>query len=382
MKKKFAIGIPSYNEAEQISFVLKQIDQGICKYFNPSEFVVFNLDSNSSDGTKEVFLKTKITCFKKYLETPPGKGRAMLMLFKYCVKNNIPYVATIDADLKSIKPDWVYKLLMPITKGYDFVIPVYTRNRFKANITNHFAYPIILANYGIELRQPLGGEFGYSFEFCKYLLSHPKYSKTYQYGIDIFISCCSLFGGFKIKETYLGKKIDAPSFYHMESTFRQVSESGIFTTRCHRKESFKFGKISENKKASGIDESKNFPHKETIPKLKRQLARRFFKYQDQGLYQQFVANQPLIKRIAVIMENGDLSSLDENLWTDYLASVLKKCYQKNFDLGNLKIVSRINTPIYRWRVMTYWLLVENLKSEEAERIVKKQAFLLKNKLNK
>lgn len=377
---KFAIGIPSYNEAESIRYVLKTVDKGLSVYFHPSNCLIVNLDSKSLDGTKEIFLKTITKCRKKYLMVPKGKGRAMLFFFKYCLKNKIPYLATVDADLKTITPQWIYKLLKPVTQNYDYTVPVYTRNRFEANITNHFAYPLILANYGIELRQPLGGEFGYSASFCRYLLKQPKYLKTFGYGIDIFISCSALAGGFKIKEINLNKKIHAPSYFHMESTFRQVSESGIFITKIHRQRKFKIGKIKHNFQSSGVDEFKYFPHKKFLPRLKKQLQIRFIRYKNKGLYSMFIANKSLIDKIAFIIKNGDVYSLSESIWTDYLICLLKNCYQMAFKINNLKIISRITIPVYRWRVMTYWLSVENSKSEEAEKIIKNQAIMLESKL--
>lgn len=375
-----AVGIPSYNEAKYIRFVVTQIDKGINKYFNHLNCILINLDSKSTDNTKEIFLKTPTLSAKMYTSTPKGKGGAMLHFFKFCLDNKIPCIATIDADLKTVTPVWIYKLLKPILDGYDYTVPVYTRNRFEANITNHFAYPLILASYGVELRQPLGGEFGYSANFCRYLLKHPKHLKTYGFGIDIFISCCALFGNFKIKETYLGKKIHAPSFYHMESTFRQVFESGIFMIRSYRDKNFKVGKIEKSHRSSGIDEFKYFPHKKSITRLKKQLKRRFFRYKRKGLYDKFVANKVLMNKIASIIRNNDVSSLDGNIWTDYLAYITKTCTGNNFDTRELKIVSRITIPIYRWRAITYWLAVENVKPKEAERIIRDQAKLLKNKM--
>lgn len=379
-KIKFAVGIPSYNEAESIAFVLKQVDKGLAKYFDSSECLMINLDSHSPDKTRNRFLQIKTHVSKKSLTVPRGKGRAMLYFFQFCLKNNIPYIATVDADLKSITPIWIYKLLRPIVEGYDYVIPVYTRNRFEANITNHFAYPLIYANYDVQLRQPLGGEFGYSKKFCQFLLTYKKYSKIYDYGIDIFISCCAIFGGFNIMETYLGKKIHAPSFYHMEPTFRQVFESGIFVTKTHRNKNYKIGKIQKNKRSGGIDEFKYFPHKKKISKLKKQLKRRFLKYKKMGLYDKFIGKKLLINKISKIINKEDLISFKPKLWLDYLTCLLKTCYAGNFDIFSLKIVSRITVPVYRWRAMTYWLSVENLKPKEAEKIIKDQAMMLKNKM--
>ncbi len=380
MSYKIAIGVPSYNEAKYVRFVLRQVDAGIKKYFDPKECLILNLDSYSTDGTKEIFLSTKTVTEKKSVTTPSGKGRAMLHFFKFCIKNNIPYCATVDADLKSIKPNWVYSLIHPLEVGFDYTIPVYTRNRFESNITNHFAYPLLYSAYPIGLRQPLGGEFGYSKRFCQYLLQQPKQLKTFQYGIDIFISCNAIAGGYNIKEVYLGKKIHKPSFYHMEPTFRQVFESGVFVSRLHRHKKISLGKISLSSKSSGIDKYKCFPHKGVIEKLLKQLKVRFLRYKKLGCYNFYLGND-LLKKVEKIVQKGK-PNLSGDLWTDILAKVLKKCYENNFKVNKLSTVSRMLIPIYRWRAASCWLEIENMDTNQAEKVIRREAARLRNNLKK
>lgn len=380
MPIKIAVGIPSYNEADCIRFVLRQVDSGIKKYFKPEECLILNLDSNSIDGTRKIFLSTTTVTQKKSVRVSPGKGRAMLYFFKFCIENNIPFCATIDADLKSIKPNWIYDLIHPLENGFDYTIPVYTRNRFESNITNHFAYPLLYSVYPIGLRQPLGGEFGYSRKFCEYLLKQPKHRKTFQYGIDIFISYNAIAGGFNIKEVYLGKKIHAPSFYHMELTFRQVFESGVFVSMLHRHKKISLGKISLSKKSMGIDNFKYFPHKSAIKKLLKKLQARFFRYQKMGYYTQYI-DRELSKKVEHVIKDSK-PNLSGDLWADVLATTLKKCYHRNFDTKKLSTISRILIPIYRWRAASCWLEIENMTTREAENIIRKEATLLRKKLIK
>jgi len=232
---RIAVGIPSFQEADRISYVVKRVDEGLRQICNRSECIIINVDSHSTDGTNAAFLATMTQSPKRTLWVPRGKGRAMLAFFDFCVSHGVSWCATVDADLESIESDWIPRLLKPIREGADFAIPVYTRNRFESNITNHFAYPLLSSVYGAGLRQPLGGEFGYSRRLCEYLIAQPRHPKTLEYGIDIFITSNALAGGFSISEVYLGRKIHAPSFYHMESTFRQVFESGLFVTGNHRR---------------------------------------------------------------------------------------------------------------------------------------------------
>lgn len=377
-RPNMAVGIPSFREAGRISFVVKQIDAGLREAFDPAKCVIVNMDSYSDDGTNAVFEATSTRVPKRTLWVPGGKGRAMLAFFAFCVRSGIPFCVTIDADLRSIKPSWVPQLVAPIAEGADFTIPVYTRNRFEANITNQFAFPLLASVYKADLRQPLGGEFGFSRRFCSYLLSQQRHRSTLRYGIDMFITCNAIAGGFSIEEVYLGSKIHAPSFYHMESTFRQVFESGLFVTNLHRRHYTENSSISLNERSSGIDPYKYFPHKAAIPRLLRQLRKRFNRYRDRQLYDRYI--EPGI--IVTIAERINCAEprLDLDLWIRTLGSFVRAYYERPVSDGTLGMMSRILFPIYRLRAISYWLQVENACPEEAEAEVLRGTSLLKVQL--
>ncbi|HIP92755.1 MAG TPA: glycosyltransferase, partial [Thermotoga sp.] len=52
---KVIVGIPSFNNAETISYVAKTAARGILDFFDEDGMIV-NSDGNSSDGTREKFL--------------------------------------------------------------------------------------------------------------------------------------------------------------------------------------------------------------------------------------------------------------------------------------------------------------------------------------
>ena len=66
------VGIPSYNEADNIAFVAEQASLGLKKYFPKLKAVIINVDNNSEDGTKEAFLNAKTKVPKIYISTPKG----------------------------------------------------------------------------------------------------------------------------------------------------------------------------------------------------------------------------------------------------------------------------------------------------------------------
>ena len=72
-----AVGIPSYNEADNIEFVVRQVAAGLEKYFPDLNTVIINADNFSQDGTKDAFIAADSGHIPKvYLSTPAGvKGK-------------------------------------------------------------------------------------------------------------------------------------------------------------------------------------------------------------------------------------------------------------------------------------------------------------------
>jgi glycosyltransferase involved in cell wall biosynthesis len=224
---EFIVGIPSYLEADTISFVTKQVDLGLTRHFGQLKSMIINVDNNSEDDTKGAFLSTETKTPKLYISTPKGvkgKGNNVLNLLNFAKKQaqSLKVVLTVDADLRSITPDWIKYLGEPILKGYDYVLPLYSRHQFDGTITNHICYPLVYALLGKDFRQPIGGEIGFSPALMNYWLEQKWNSSTKQYGIDIFMTLQAIFGDFKICESGLGAKVHKASSPKLGPMFTQV----------------------------------------------------------------------------------------------------------------------------------------------------------------
>ena len=187
------VGIPSYNNAETISYVAKTASEGIVKYFNGDGLIV-NSDGDSSDGTREVFMSTE-TDVEKYsfvYEGIPGKGSAIKAIFEVAKIVDADAVVLLDADLRSVQPWWVERLAKPILDGKaSYVAPHYLRHKYDGTITNNICYPLTSALYGKKIRQPIGGDFGISGELVSTYLSKPESvwkSDVARFGIDIWMT--------------------------------------------------------------------------------------------------------------------------------------------------------------------------------------------------
>ena len=156
-KADLVVSIPSYNEADSIEYPTKQASLGITRYFPDKKCVIINCDNNSPDNTKEAFFNTPTEAPKMYISTPPdvkGKGNNFKNLFRAAVELNAKAIVVVDADLKSITPQWIRYLAEPLMGRFDYVTPIYVRHKYDGTITNHIAYPLLRTLFGLRVRQP------------------------------------------------------------------------------------------------------------------------------------------------------------------------------------------------------------------------------------
>jgi len=202
------VGIPSFNESDTISNVAATASQGLLEYFPHKKCVIINADNDSPDGTREAFLSTETKAPKIYISTPKGvkgKGRNVRNLFLAAVELKASAVVIVDADLTSFTPKWILRLGEPLFRGFDYVSPIYERHKYDASITNHFARPLLQALYGVKIRQPIGGDFGFSGKAAMAFLSEELWTEhVSHFGIDIWMTTLACLRGLKVCETFLG----------------------------------------------------------------------------------------------------------------------------------------------------------------------------------
>lgn len=209
------VGIPSYNEADVISYPTEKASEGLVKYFGDKNSVIINCDNNSTDGTREAFMNTPTEVVKIYLSTPPGvkgKGNNFRNLFKKSCDLGAQAIVAVDADLKSITPRWIKNLAQPIFEDFGFVAPLYVRHKYDGTITNNIAYPMTRSIYGRRVRQPIGGDFGFSGELAEIYLKQREWTPAVaEFGIDIWMTITAMCHGIPICQSYMGRpKVHKP----------------------------------------------------------------------------------------------------------------------------------------------------------------------------
>ena len=218
------VGIPSFNNAKTIGHVVRAVQTGFAKYFPDRKCILVNSDGGSKDNTMDVVHETGVTDLQSILvhhrtgpvfkiATPyhgiPGKGSAFRTIFEIASALNVKACAVVDSDLRSITPEWIELLIKPvIEQGFDYVAPLYHRHKYDGTITNSIVYPVTRALYGTRVRQPIGGDFGFSGGMAKHYLTKDVWeTDVARYGIDIWMTTTAIADGFRVCQSFLGAKI-------------------------------------------------------------------------------------------------------------------------------------------------------------------------------
>jgi hypothetical protein len=92
--------------------------------------------------------------------------------------------------------------------GQDLVTPLYARHRLDGTITNSIAFPLTAALYGRRLRQPIGGDFGFSGRLAAHWAAKQVWSTDVaRFGVDIWMTTVALCEGFSVCQSVLGAKL-------------------------------------------------------------------------------------------------------------------------------------------------------------------------------
>lgn len=218
------VGIPSYNNARTIGHVVRAAAAGLTKHFSGLKAIIVNSDGGSTDGTQEAVARAEFSDLATILVshrtapvakivTPyhgiPGKGSAFRTILQIADRLGVRACAVVDSDLRSITPEWFELLLRPILDGHaDYVAPFYQRHKFDGTITNAIVYPLTRALYGKRIRQPIGGEFGFSGDLARVFLAKPVWeTDVARFGIDIWMTTTAVAERFRVCQAYLGAKL-------------------------------------------------------------------------------------------------------------------------------------------------------------------------------
>lgn len=374
------VGIPSYNNARTIGHVVRAVQVGFAKYFPAKKCILVNSDGGSTDGTMDVIKNETIEDFESILvhhrtgpifkiTTPyhgiPGKGSAFRTIFEIANALNVKACAVVDSDLRSITPEWIELLIKPVIDGkYDYVAPLYHRHKYDGTITNSIIYPLTRALYGKRLRQPIGGDFGFSGNLAKFYLTKDVWeSDVAKYGIDIWMTTTAIANNFKLCQSFLGAKIHDPKDpgADLSAMLHQVVGATIDLMETYT-DVWKKIKSSESlltygfKYAVGL-EPINVNVERMIEKFKLGTKELY------PVWETFLPDDVLDFLLAAQDLSEDKFRIPDNVWAEIIYSFALACHRK---IINKEHLLKSLTPLYIGRVASFVMETPYSNADEVE----------------
>ena len=382
LKADIVVGIASYNNARTISRVVEAVDVGLGKYYPGLKSIIVNSDGGSTDNTPQMVLGASVDhraalishrLFPVHrITTPyhgiPGKGSAFRTIFKTAVELGAMACCVVDADLRSITPEWVELLLAPVlNEGFDFVAPLYMRHKYDGTITNSIIYPFTRALYGKKIRQPIGGEFGFSGKLAEFYLTQDVWNTDIaRFGIDIWMTTEAVAGGFKVCQSYLGAKIHDPKDpgSDLSDMFVQVVGSFMALTEKHYQQ-WKLVRVPEDIPTFGFKYSVGVvPVHVNIERMIKNFELGAENLQD--VWKEFLS-AGVVGSVKEISKLGEKNfNFPKELWTSIIYDCMLAFHHKKISADHLM---KSLIPLYYGRTASFFIEMRDKTDEESEEAV-------------
>ncbi len=208
------VGIPSYKNAHTIGHVVETAGDGMLAHFPNLRPVIAVVDGGSSDETVHVALNRPLPPTVRRVITTyqgiQGKGSAVRAIFEMSRSLGVKACLVFEADLTSLSRDWVQHLAAPILSGaYDLAIPNYARPLAESGVSDIIAYPLTRVLYGVDLRNPMPGDFAISGALAATFHDRDVWeTDVARHGIDIWMSTVAINENLRMCQVRLGTKIE------------------------------------------------------------------------------------------------------------------------------------------------------------------------------
>lgn len=373
------VGIPSYNEAKLISYPTQMANEGLIKYFGDKNSVIINCDNNSPDGTREAFMNTPTEVPKIYISTPPGvkgKGNNVRNLLEKSCDCGAQAVLLVDADLKSITPRWIKNLAEPLFEDFGFVAPLYVRHKYDGTITNNIAYPMTRSIYGRRVRQPIGGDFGFSGELAEIYLKQRNWTPAVvEFGIDIWMTTTAMCHDIPICQSYMGRpKIHKPKDpgESLGPMFLQVVGT-IFDMMTRRVAFWKEVRWSKPTAIFGF----GLGEMELPPPVDVNLERLYDKFQagfkSHDAFWKGILSTSVYKKLSEVKTLGFADfEFPANLWAEILIDFAVAYKNRASDR---EAIMESLIPLYYGRTCSFVIQLEPMTIQQAEEVIEDQCIV-------
>lgn len=210
---EIVVGIPGYYNVDTLRHVVETAIQGLAQYFPTHRAIVFSVASIYTDEMRAliegVAAPAPLTVLASPIQGGQGRGVAVRAVLEAMTRLGARAGALLNSDVPSITPAWLDVLIGPVLRdSFDFVVPNYVRHRHAGTLNDFLVYPLTRALFGVDLRHPIGGEYGFSADLAHFWLTQSVWqdSDVARSAIDVWMTTTALAEGFRIAQANLGMK--------------------------------------------------------------------------------------------------------------------------------------------------------------------------------
>jgi glucosylglycerate synthase len=217
------VAVPSYNNAGTIAQTIQAIEEGYQQNFVRDRVVIVNVDGGSTDHTPEIVLNTNgrksaghrgITSLRtvhrvstQYAKAP-SQAMALRTILTTADLLRARSCAVISPTTMNLDSTWIANLLRPAYRqNFQFVAPLYARNKYQGLLARNLLYPMSRAVFGQSIRELYSDEWGFSGRLAEQCLAQNVWSDE---GIrarpEAWMALSAISSDMKCCQSFLGPK--------------------------------------------------------------------------------------------------------------------------------------------------------------------------------
>jgi hypothetical protein len=357
------VGIPTRNEAATVSTVARTADAGLVLAGSERPGVIALADNGSTDGTVERFLETEVRARKVVVRSGgegTGKGTNVFALMDKAMELGASRLVLIDGDIRSAEPEWVGRLAHAVEgPAPTMAAPIYRRNRYEANSTNHLVCPLLGALFGSTLQQPIAGDFAFNRAFMQRVASWPRPASASLYGIDVWLTANALREGHRVVEVPLGRKIHNSPFPKILFLPQQVLDALLHIAAATDRPRPASASVFAAEPRDAVDAAAKRQDPEVVAWVTRSVGAYLTKYGSDivSLFPAAAGLGPAPWGLRVRLED----------WPLLLADCLEGVAAGEFERSRDHLIA-----LYVNRVMTFWDEIDGLGPHEIDAVLDRQ----------
>jgi hypothetical protein len=219
------VGMSSHDAANAVSHALDAIEESFQRNFVRQRVVIVNVGGGDQDedsvvakgpgsvaekgarlpGITSLRTSHRVTA---NVPGPPSRGIALRTILAAADLLRARACAVVSPAVSNLTPDSIANLLRPVYREkFDFVAPLYTRNKYQGLLARNLLYPMSRALFGWGLRELFSDEWGFSGRLAARCLNQDVWhEEAIQARPEAWMAISAISSDFRCCQAFLGEK--------------------------------------------------------------------------------------------------------------------------------------------------------------------------------